>query len=376
MKFLHLSDLHLGKRVNGFSMLEDQAAVLQQILDITRHAQPDGVLLAGDVYDKSVPSVEAVKLFDWFLRELAGMTEHIFIISGNHDSPERLAFASSLLENAGVHISQSYEGHVAPISLQDKFGTVDVYLLPFVKPVQVRPYFPEAGSYTDAMRCAISQMNRNPNHRSVLVTHQFVTGSICCDSEELSVGGTDQVDAAVFDGFDYVALGHLHGAQAVGGDHLRYSGSPLKYSFSEEHHQKTVTVVEFGAQGSRTVHTVPLKPLRDLQTIRGTYLEVTALEFYRQFNRENYFRIILTDQQDVPQALGRLRVIYPNLMRLEYDNARTRNSGMSELPDPAEEQSPQELFRLFYAQQNGCSMTPEQEMYLDALIRQLWEVTP
>lgn len=370
MKLIHLSDLHLGKRVNGFSMLEDQSHVLTQILEIIRREQPAAILLAGDIYDKSIPSVEAVRLFDGFLRSMAELCPCVIIISGNHDSAERLGFASDLLERSGVYVTQGYEGHTKPVTLTDEFGPVDFFPLPFFKPVQVRSFFPEAQTYTDAVQAAVSEMQLDPTHRSVLIAHQFVTGSVSCESEELSVGGTDQVDAAVFEGFDYVALGHLHGPQNVS-PRIRYCGSPLKYSFSEEHHEKSVTVVDLTGEGEPIVRTVPLEPLRDFRTIRGTYLALTALDFYRELNREDYYRVILTDEQDIPEAIGRLRAVYPNLMTLSYDNQRTRLSGEVQAAEAVEEKSPEELFALFYEQQNGCPMSEEQTSLIAELIREM-----
>ncbi len=374
MKLLHMSDLHLGKRVNGFSMLEDQKEVLQQIVDIAKQERPDAVLIAGDVYDKPVPPAEAVTLFDWFLQRLSELHTAVCVISGNHDSPERLSFASALLCNTGIYLSPVYQGQVEPISITDADGTVDLYLLPFLKPATVRPFFPDAAleTYTDALRCAIEQMPLCPDHRNVLVTHQFVTGAQRCESESIQVGGTDNVDSSVFDGFDYVALGHLHGPQNVGSEGIRYCGSPLKYSFSEVNQQKSVTIVELGPKGSRTVRTVGLTPVRDLVCIRGTYLELTDLQFYQTRDREAYYHITLTDEQDIPQALGRLKTVYPNLMRLEYDNARTRSKTALERVDAVEQLTPKELFGLFYMQQNGSPMTQEQETYIERLIETIW----
>ena len=230
MKMIHLSDLHLGKRVNEFPMLEDQRHVLIEILSVMDAEHPQVVLIAGDVYDKSVPSAEAVQLFDWFLTELAQRKLEVFIISGNHDSAERIAFGSEIMQRSGIHLSPVYNGTVTPVALQDENGEVCFWLLPFIKPVHIRRFFEEETieSYTDAMRAAIRQMEIDPQKRNVLITHQFVTGASRCDSEEVSVGGADNVDAEVFDVFDYVALGHLHGPQNIGSEAIRYSGSPLK----------------------------------------------------------------------------------------------------------------------------------------------------
>ena len=314
MKFLHLADLHLGKRVNGFSMLEDQAHILRQILAILDDEQPDGVLIAGDVYDKSVPSVEAVELLDGFLTELRARGVPVLLISGNHDSPERLAFGGRVMDSCGIHISPVYDGALAPVTLHDEFGPVHVWLLPFVKPAHVRRWFPDADveSYTDAVAEAVAHMDIDTAARNVLVTHQFVTGGTRSGSEELSVGGTDNVDSRVFAPFDYVALGHLHGAQHIGRETIRYAGSPLKYSFSEARQHKSVTVVTLGEKGDVQVRTAALTPLRELREIRGSYDELTARSFYEHTTyRSDYLHLILTDEQDVFDAMSRLRTIYP-----------------------------------------------------------------
>ena len=282
MKLLHLSDLHLGKRVNEFSMLEDQKYILSEIIQIVEKEAPDAVLIAGDVYDKSVPPAEAVELFDDFLVRLSRLGTQVFVISGNHDSPERVAFGGRLMDPSGIHMSPVYSGQVQPVPLTDAFGTVNIYMLPFVKPIHVRRFFPEAetGTYTDALRTAVEQMSVDPAARNVLITHQFVTGAWRSESEDISVGGTDNVDASVFDAFDYVALGHIHGPQHVGRETMRYCGTPLKYSFSEAGHQKSVTAVELGEKGSVQVRAIPLTPRRDMREIRGTYLELTAKSYY------------------------------------------------------------------------------------------------
>ncbi len=283
MKLIHLSDLHLGKRVNEFSMLEDQRYILGEILKIIDQEQPQGVLIAGDVYDKSVPPTEAVALLDDFLAALAGRAVPVFLISGNHDSPERIAFGGRLMARSGVHLAPVYHGRVEPITLTDAHGPVNLYLLPFLKPTHVRRFFPEReiSTYTDALATAIEAMEVDPTVRNVLVTHQFVTGAARCDSEEISVGGSDNVDVSVFDPFDYVALGHIHGPQQVGRKGVRYCGTPLKYSFSEASHKKSVTVVELEEKGNLTVRTVPLVPQRDLVELRGTYEELTFRGFYQ-----------------------------------------------------------------------------------------------
>lgn len=377
MKFLHLADLHLGKRVNGFSMLEDQAHILRQILAILDDEQPDGVLIAGDVYDKCVPSVEAVGLLDGFLTELCARGVPVLLISGNHDSPERLAFGGRVMDSCGIHISPVYDGALAPVTLHDAFGPVHVWLLPFVKPAHVRRWFPDADieSYTDAMAEAVAHMDIDTAARNVLVTHQFVTGGARSGSEELSVGGTDNVDSGVFAPFDYVALGHLHGAQHIGRETIRYAGSPLKYSFSEARQHKSVTVVTLGEKGDVQVRTVALTPLRELREIRGSYDELTARSFYEHTTyRSDYLHLILTDEQDVFDAMSRLRTIYPYLMTLDYDNARTRAAGGMSVPAETERRTPLELFEALYTRQNHQPMSEVQREYIAQLMEQIMEV--
>ncbi|MCI9556465.1 MAG: exonuclease SbcCD subunit D [Lawsonibacter sp.] len=374
MKLIHLSDLHLGKRVNDFPMLEDQAYILDRILEIIDAEQPEAVLIAGDVYDKTIPSSEAVALLDDFLVKLADQSLAVLLISGNHDSPERLAFANRLMEGRGVYIAPVYHGEVTPVTLEDVHGLVDFWLLPFLKPVHLRRFFPEEGveSYTDAMACAIRHMPLDPTRRNVLVTHQFVTGAERCESEEVSVGGADNVDASVFAPFDYVALGHLHGPQSIGEERVRYCGTPLKYSFSEVRHQKSVTVIELEEKGTLNLRAVPLTPKRDMVELRGGFAQISSPAFYEQVDRDAYVRVILTDENDIYGAMGQLRSIYPNLMRLDYDNLRTR-SGTAELEEADVKRNPLELFEEFYQQQNHQPMSEEQRGYLAELLEAIQE---
>ncbi len=374
MKFIHLSDLHLGKRVNEFSMLEDQAYILRAILDMIQAEGPQAVLIAGDVYDKTVPPAEAVQLLDGFLSELQRLGPQVFLISGNHDSPERLAFGARLMGQSGVHLSPVYDGQVPPATLADEWGPVDVFMLPFVKPVQVRRFFSEENteSYTQAVATAIRHMDVDPARRSVLLTHQFVTGALRCESEEISVGGADNVDAAVFAPFDYVALGHLHGPQNAAGERVRYCGSPLKYSFSEARQQKSVTVVELGQKGDLALRTLPLAPLRDMLEIKGRYLDVAARSFYQDLDVNAYVRVTLTDEEDVPDAIGKLRTIYPNIMRLDYDNRRTREGGALPQGEAMEAKTPLELFEALYEQQNPKPMSQRQTAYMARLMEKIW----
>lgn len=375
MKLIHLSDLHIGKRINEVSLIEDQQYILTEILKMLDQIRVDGLIIAGDVYDKSVPSAEAVTLFDDFLSRLALRNIPVLIISGNHDSPERLSFGNRIMEGAGIYLAPVYGGTVKPIVLNDEFGKVNFWLLPFIKPAHVKRFYPEEKieSYTDAVRVAIEKMKINTEERNVLVTHQFVTGAETCESEELSVGGTDNVDASVFGIFDYVALGHIHGPQNIGSNRIRYCGTPLKYSFSESGHIKSITEIEMGKKGSLELHTLPLLPKHDMRQISGTFEEITDKSFYENENREDYLHVILTDEEDVPEAMGRLRVIYPNLIKLSYDNTRTRTNRLIEGAQDVKTKSPLELFEDLYEEQNNQPMNSQQKAFALELIESIWE---
>lgn len=377
MKLLHLSDLHLGKRVNNYSMLEDQEYILAEILQMVDEEQPDGVILAGDIYDRPVPPTEAVNLFDTFLVQLAQRKVQVYIISGNHDSAERIAFGGRLMELSGVHVSPAYTGVVEPVVWEDAYGPVALWLLPFLKPAHVRHAFPEeqVESYTDAMRVAIAKMNPDFSRRNVLVTHQFITGAAKSDSEEISVGGADNVDASVLEGFDYVALGHIHGPQNIDGNpRIRYCGTPLKYSISEQDHKKSVTVVELGEKGNLIIRELPLHPKRDMKEIRGSYEELMRMDAYKGTSlQEDYLQIVLTDEDDIPNAMARLRTAYHNLMTLKYDNKRTASAARFEGSVEVKDKSPLELFEELFRLQNGCDLSEPQRSYLCDIIETLWE---
>lgn len=373
MRFLHTADLHIGKRVNEFSMLEDQEYILRQILKTADKEQVEAVLIAGDVYDKQVPSAEAVRLFDWFLTQLNSRKLPVFVIGGNHDSVERLSFGAQIMEESGVYLTQSYDGKVVPVRLEDEYGPVNLWMLPFLKPAMVKRFFPEQEivTYQDALETVIGNMELNREERNLLIAHQFVTGAVTGGSEdsvEVFVGGVENVDASVFADFDYVALGHIHRAQSAGGEQIRYSGTPLKYSFSEIRHEKSVTIAELKEKGSLTVHQVPLKPLHDMREIRGSYEELVLRENYQGTNLEDYLHVILTDENDIPDVIGRLRSIYPNIMKLDYDNQRTRRNQELMKEEAAVEQSPMELLGQFFSQQNNQEMSPEQTEYARALM--------
>ena len=369
MKFIHVSDLHLGKRLHETSLIEDQDAILKQILNIIDDEKPDGIIIAGDVYDKSVPSAEAVALFDYFISELAKKRLQVFIISGNHDSAERIAFGSKIMDAVGMHLSPVYNGEILPITLNDEHGEFKVYMLPFIKPSHVRRFYEDESieSYTDAVKVAIDKMNIDTNMRNILITHQFVTGAKRSESEE-SVGGTDNVDASVFDGFDYVALGHLHGAQYCSNEKIRYSGTPLKYSFAEYNDTKSVTVVSFGKKGDAPkIKTVELKPIRDMKKIRGKFDDLI-----NSVNKtDDYVQITLTDEEDIPNAMSRLQTVYKNALELRYDNARTRQSSIILGAEGVEKKTAFELFSEFFVDRNNAPMSEIQSNYMKALIEKI-----
>ncbi|MFA6866528.1 MAG: exonuclease SbcCD subunit D [Clostridia bacterium] len=374
MKIMHLSDLHLGKRVNEYSLLEEQEYILMKITNVIDDERPQVVIIAGDVYDKSVPSAEAVRLFDDFLVRLAQRELQVFVISGNHDSPERIAFGNRLMDASGIHMSPMYNGKVEPVTLFDENGEVNFYMLPFVKPINVRRFFPDdiIESYTDAIRIAIANMNVDSSKRNVLVTHQFVTGAARSDSEDINIGGSDNIDVNVFENFDYVALGHIHGPQNVCSERVRYCGTPLKYSFSEVKHKKSVTIVALGAKDDIQVRTVELVANRDWMEIKGTYNELIAKSYYNNFDKNSFMHIILKDENDIPDAIGKLRIVYPNLMKLDYDNTRTRSNTIIDGIENIESKTPLELFEEFFEKQNNQEMTSEQRDFANSMIKNIW----
>ncbi len=382
MKLMHLSDLHLGKRVNGFSMLEDQEYILNQILEMMEAEAPDALLIAGDVYDKPIPPAEAVHLMDQLLTAVANRKISTYIISGNHDSAERVAFGHQLMAESGIYISPVYDGSIASYTLEDEWGKINFYLIPFVRPTMVRNYAEdvEIQNYTDALNEIVKRLDLNPDERNVAIVHQFVIGigsdamPETCDSEQLSVGGIDQVDGSVFADFDYVALGHLHGPQRVGRDEVRYAGSPLKYSFSELNQKKSVTIIELLEKGNAEIRLLPLKPLRELREVRGSFAEIIQDGASAASPSKDYWHVILTDEDDVIDALSRIREYYPNTMLLDYDNRRTRSQREVEQPVDAKERTPQELFELLFEQQNDQPMSGEQRGLVDSLVREIWEM--
>lgn len=369
MKLLHISDLHLGKRVYELSMLEDQRAILDQVLVFARRA--DVTLICGDIYDRPVPPAEAVALFHDFLLRMHAQGSAVAFISGNHDSAERIAYGSGLMESSGVYVSRVYDGTVARAALEDEFGPVHLHLLPFVKPSHVRAALgDEAGidDYTSALAAVVSHMDIDPVARNVLLAHQYVTGAQRSGSEETSVGGLEDVSAQVFDSFDYVALGHIHKMQQMASGRVRYCGAPLCYDFGESGAQKAALLVELGRKGEMTVEPLPFAPLRAMRTVRGSFAQLADPALASQ----DYIEAVLTDEDDVPEALSRLRAIYPNLLHLRYDNRRTRAGDMSLVAAKAQ-RAPQDWVSLLFQEQNGREMDDDQRALIDRLVEEIWE---
>ena len=374
MKFIHIADLHLGKRVNEFSMIEEQRHVLAQIREIAQNEDADALLIAGDIYDKSIASGEAIELFDWFLSEVHALNIKVFIISGNHDSAERTAFGQKLMQESNVFISPVYNGNISKYSFEDEYGVYNVFLLPFLKPANVKRFYPEEKieNYTDAIRIALKNCQIDPSTRNILLSHQFVAGGSICDSE-IQIGGIDSVSADVYDKFDYVALGHLHGAQKIKRETMRYSGSILKYSFSEIKHKKSVCLVEMKEKGNIEIVLKELIPIHDMRKIEGTYNELTLKTNYENTHVDDYLRVVLRDEEDVIDALQRLRTIYPNIMKLEYQNARTRSLRNIEDLQTQTRKSEIELFSQFYEEQTGVQINEEQRKISEKVFKQCKE---
>ncbi len=345
MRILHTSDLHIGKRLNDVSLIEDQKYVLEQITDIAENQKCDAVIIAGDVYDKSNPSAEAMTLFNDFLMSLSERKIPVYIISGNHDSQERVAYFSGFARNMGVYISEGCKESPEVYTLEDEYGRINIYLLPFIKPVEARTALPDRKieTYEDAVREILANAEINELERNIMVCHQFVTGASLCDSEELAIGGLDNISAELFERFDYVAMGHIHGPQKIKRETLRYSGSPLKYSFSEANHKKSVTIVDFKAKGEITVTTAPLELLHDVREVKGSLLQLMDMPY-----SEDYVRVTVTDENVVPDARISLLTVFPNMMKFAVENSKTAGQAEEIELSSVEDRSPAELFCDFY----------------------------
>ena len=374
MKLAHISDLHLGKKLDNFSLIEDQQHILAQIIDTALSEGCDGILIAGDVYDKSMPSAEAVKLFNEFLTNLSKTPLAVYIISGNHDSSERVNYASEILKAANIHIGAVYDGKPEIITVSDGYGELDICLMPFVKPSTVKGSYPDAviDSYTDMMRVVIEKSGIDKSRRCVMVCHQFITGASTCDSEYASVGTLDNIDASVFEGFDYVALGHIHSPQNIA-ENVRYCGSPLKYSVSEIDQKKSVTIVELKGKNDVSVYEKQLVPLREMIPLKGSYDRLMERSFYEGLDLDDFFSITLTDEDEIPYVMNKLRNVYKYIVSLSYDNIRTRTESMINGEVSTETRSPLELFSSLFRQQWGRDMSDEQNEYINRMIEEIWE---
>ncbi len=370
MKIMHISDLHLGKKLHGLSLYDEQKNFLEQIVFASDIQDVDCVIIAGDVYDKSVPSTEAVVLFDEFLTKLSQKNVPVLVISGNHDSPERIAFGSRIMEKKGIYFSPVYDGNIKKVVLSDEYGEVNFYMLPFIRPSGIRNFFKDAeiNNYTDALNTAIDAMDIDYSKRNIMITHQFVAGASFCDSEELSVGGTENVAPTVFDGFDYTALGHIHNPQNVGTETIRYCGTPMKYSFSEAKHKKSMTIVTLEEKGSIEIVKIPFKPIHEMRELKGSFEEISNYE-----KSDDYIHVTLTDEEDVPYAMDKLRLKFSNLLWLDYDNKRTRSVVSFSDETVSESKHPTELFKEFFSLCNGSEMSDEQCSYIESIINDIWE---
>ncbi len=366
MKAIHLGDLHLGKRVHEFSMISDQQYILEQIVSLAKKERVDIVLISGDVFDKSVPPVEGVKLLDAFLNDLVASNITVFLIAGNHDSPQRLAYGRAFFKRRNVHIVGEFLGEIESVTLTDAYGNFHVHLLPFVKPSYVAPYFDEViTTYEEAVRVAISHHTLNVSERNIILAHQFVTykgTALESDSELPSVGGLDHVDGSLFFDYDYVALGHLHSPQKMGRDTIRYAGSPLAYSFSEIHRKKVLTVIEWKGKGETEISFLPLSPLRAMREIKGELSQLLEVA-KKEGGSEDYIRAILTDSMIPYDAIGQLRSVYPNIMHLLFES---RQSKLHEVDvDIKKNIDPQSVFSEFFEAQNGKELSKEQMNILE-----------
>ena len=377
MKFLHIADLHLGKSLKEFDLFKDQEYILNQILEIIKEKSVDAVLIAGDVYDKAIPSEAATNLLDYFLCSLSKIGVKTFIISGNHDSDDRLNYGSSLFKTNQIFICSKYNGSLDKYTVEDAQGEVDIYLLPFVKAAQVRHFFPEEeiSSYEDAVKVILEKAGVDFKRRNIIGAHQFVTGRTedpaLGGSEGIgtqSVGLVEKIGYDCFDGFDYVALGHIHSPQKVGREEVRYSGSPLKYSLSEANNQKSIPVVELGKKGEVSIELIPLKPLRDLRHVKGKLKILLDKENIKA--RDDFIYATLTDENIINDAMGIFQQIYPNTVSIDYDNSHTKAMEHVDISKIAENKSFAELIGDFYHMIYGCEISEEEMNYMRMVARE------
>ncbi len=356
MKFIHLADLHIGKKLKERSLSEDQQCALDFVIEQARTIRPDVVLIAGDVYDRAVPSGEAVRMLDGFLTQLTALDCRVIMIGGNHDSQDRLAFGRGMLEHSGLFISEDYRGEMQCVRVPDAYGEVDVWLLPHIVPQEVARFFEAPAPDVDgAVRAALRRAAIDPGRRNVLVTHQFVTQQgqsvELSDSEIHPVGGLSSVDVGAFDAFCYVALGHLHGAQRIGRDSVRYAGSPVRYSFSELHQKKSFVSGEIGPDGQVTVELMAIPQLHGMRELSGELSALIAPEHVRAGNRDDFLRVILTDSPPPIAPMDRLRAVFPNVLSLELQDGP--GAQLPELFTGNEQKDPLDRFFEFYEQVTG-----------------------
>ena len=377
MKLMHLSDLHLGKLVLEQSMIDDQKYILNQIIDIVKKEKVDIVLIAGDVYDKSIPTIEAVNLFSNFLTKLYKLKVLIFVISGNHDSKDRLSFGNELFVDNGIYIEGIFNGNLRCETINDKYGKLNIYMLPFIKPVEIKRFYPDEiiDTYEDAIKCILKHSSINKSERNIIMVHQFVTSLgesvIRSDSESISLGGIDNIDVNLFKDFDYVAMGHIHGPQKVGRETVRYSGSPLKYSFSEVNQKKSVCIIEFNSKEDINISKIPLIPIKDMRVIKGPFDKLISKEIVNLENKNDYLDVILTDDDYIINAIGKLRKFYPNILKLEYENKISSNEVSDNIDIDKNNMSPIDLFSEFYKMQNGIELSTKKKKIIEEVIKEV-----
>ena len=376
MRLMHLSDLHLGKVLLEQSLIDDQGYILEEIIKIIKEKNVDVVMISGDVYDKAIPNIEAVKLFSEFLTQLYKLGVKVFVIAGNHDSKDRLSFGNELFVDNGVYIEGVFNGSLKWVELDDEWGKVLIYMLPFVRPCDVRGYYPdeEISSYDDAVRVIISNSDIDYSKRNILMVHQFVTASGVeierSESETLSLGGIDNVDVSNFLEFDYVAMGHIHRGQKLIKDTIRYSGSPLKYSFSESNHKKSVPIIELNEKGNVSVELVELNPIRDMRIIKGRLDNLLSSDVVAIGNVDDYINVILTDEEYIMDAIGKIRNVYKNVLRLEYQNKRSSFNEKIVLDNESNyKKSELDLFMEFYKKQNNVDLDDERFNIVKSVIK-------
>ena len=374
MKIAHISDLHLGKSLYNYSLIEDQDYILDQITGILVEKKVEVLIIAGDVYDKNVAPEAGLKVLRKFLNRLVEAEIKVLIISGNHDSAERLTFGAEFMTEKGIYFSRVYDGTIEPVTFEDDFGPVNFYLLPFVKPSTVQHYYEDKtiSTYEDAVRCAVEHMNVNYSERNVAIAHQNIMNAERCESEEIIIGFQDAVSDEVFKDFDYTALGHIHKQQKIGKHNVMFSGTPLKYSTSEFTHKKVMPLITLGEKGKVDIELIPLEPKRDLRQITGTLDEIMKASKEDPNNHEDFIDVILTNENEVMDAMATLRTVYPNVLKITYDNKASRAAENIERLGAVDKKNPLEIFEAFYKSRIGEDMDDQKKEYIHSLIEKIW----